>query len=44
VTHAEKPLTLSQSIVMLQHFEISFDGKKTRKIVIFGNFETILPW
>jgi hypothetical protein len=24
---------------MLQHFEINFDGKHQRKIVIFGNFE-----
>jgi hypothetical protein len=23
----------------LQHFEINFDGKNKRKIVIFGNFE-----
>jgi hypothetical protein len=23
----------------LQHFEISFDGKNQRKIVIFGHFE-----
>jgi hypothetical protein len=23
----------------LQHFEINFDGKNQRKIVIFGNFE-----
>jgi hypothetical protein len=28
VTNAEKPLTLSQFIEKLQHFEISFDGKK----------------
>jgi hypothetical protein len=35
------PFTLSQSIEKLQHFEISFDGKKKQcKIVIFGNFET----
>jgi hypothetical protein len=32
-------LTLSQSIEKLQHFEINFDGKNQRKIVIFGNFE-----
>jgi hypothetical protein len=32
-------LTLSQSIEKLQHFEIKFDGKNQRKIVIFGNFE-----
>jgi hypothetical protein len=31
---------LSQSTEKLQHFEISFDGKKQCKIVIFGNFET----
>jgi hypothetical protein len=37
--NAEEPLTLSQSIEKLQHFEISFDGKHQRKIVIFGNFE-----
>jgi hypothetical protein len=23
----------------LQHFEINFDGKNQRKLVIFGNFE-----
>jgi hypothetical protein len=28
-------LTLSQPIEKLQHFEISFDGKNQRKIVIF---------
>jgi hypothetical protein len=27
------------SIEKLQHFEINFDGKNQRKIVIFGNFE-----
>jgi hypothetical protein len=32
-------LTLSQSIEKLQHFEINFDGKNQRKIVILGNFE-----
>jgi hypothetical protein len=32
-------LALSQSIEKLQHFEINFDGKNQRKIVIFGNFE-----
>jgi hypothetical protein len=32
-------LTLSQSIEKLQHFEINFDGKNQRIIVIFGNFE-----
>jgi hypothetical protein len=33
-------LTLSQSIEKWQHFEINFDGKNQRKIlVIFGNFE-----
>jgi hypothetical protein len=32
-------LTLSQSIEKLQHFEINFDGKNQRKIVIFDNFE-----
>jgi hypothetical protein len=32
-------LTLSQSIEKLQHFEINYDGKNQRKIVIFGNFE-----
>jgi hypothetical protein len=32
-------LTLSQSIEKLQHFEINFDGKNQRKIVIFGNLE-----
>jgi hypothetical protein len=32
-------LTLSQSIEKLQHFEINFDSKNQRKIVIFGNFE-----
>jgi hypothetical protein len=32
-------LTLSQSIEKLQHFEINFDGKNQRKMVIFGNFE-----
>jgi hypothetical protein len=32
-------LTLSQSIEKLQHFEMNFDGKNQRKIVIFGNFE-----
>jgi hypothetical protein len=32
-------LTLSQSIEKLQHFEVNFDGKNQRKIVIFGNFE-----
>jgi hypothetical protein len=35
-------LTLSQSIDKLQHFEITFDGKDERKIVIFGNFEMSL--
>jgi hypothetical protein len=39
VTNAEKPLTLSQSLEKLQHFEINFDGKSRGKIVIFGNFE-----
>jgi hypothetical protein len=33
-----KPLTLSQSIEKLLHFEIVL-MEKTRKIVIFGNFE-----
>jgi hypothetical protein len=28
-----------ESIEKLQHFEINFDGKNQRKIVIFGNFE-----
>jgi hypothetical protein len=32
-------LTLSHTIEKLQHFEINFDGKHQRKIVIFGNFE-----
>jgi hypothetical protein len=32
-------LTLSQSIEKLQHFEINFDGKNQRKIVIYSNFE-----
>jgi hypothetical protein len=32
-------LTLSQSIEKLQHFEINFDGKNQRKVVIFGSFE-----
>jgi hypothetical protein len=36
-------LTLSQSIEKLQHFEINFDGKNQRKIVIFGNFEMSPP-
>jgi hypothetical protein len=29
VINAEKPLTLSQSIEKLQHFEINFDRKKS---------------
>jgi hypothetical protein len=32
-------LTLSEYIEKLQHFEINFDGKNQRKIVMFGNFE-----
>jgi hypothetical protein len=36
-------LTLSQSIEKLQHFEVNFDGKNQRKIVIFGNFEMPPP-
>jgi hypothetical protein len=32
-------LTLSQSIEKSQHFEIKYDGKNQRKIVIFGNIE-----
>jgi hypothetical protein len=32
-------VTLSQSVEKLQHFEINFDGKNQRKIVIFGKFE-----
>jgi hypothetical protein len=31
VIHAEKPLTLSQSIEESQYFEISFDGKINAK-------------
>jgi 3-methyladenine DNA glycosylase Tag len=30
IRNAEKLLTLSQSIEKLQHFEISFDGKKKK--------------
>jgi hypothetical protein len=40
VTNAEKPFTLSHFNENLQHFDISFDGKKTRKMVIFRNFKT----
>jgi hypothetical protein len=38
--YAEKPFTLSQFIEKLQHFEISFDGKKTMRNSDFGIFET----
>jgi hypothetical protein len=35
LTKAEKPLTLSQTNEKLQHFEISFDRKNQRKILIW---------